>query len=399
LSSPVVILSLVDNSLLVYCSDNTLLHYLIVPTTDTIKLHLAGSISFDGVIAHPNAVQALSWMIPAAHKQLGDPADDLSVATVLMMVGGKLVLLKPRKSGDQEVRYDMQILADRIEFCWIHLRAIGTLENSLWGYDGRGMRVWLNALTIEAPSESSSDSQNGHVRESVNVPLDFYPLSVLMDKGIIIGAEHESSVVATLPFVTFRHATSSHLFLHHILRFHLVAGQVQEAVSLASHYQHLVFFAHALEILLHTVVESEATAGEDVTTTNADDRDDSILPCVIEFLDHFDVALDVVVGCARKTEMTRWRRLFDIVGDPKTLFESCLSSQRLRTAGSYLLVLHSLEQLDTGHDDAFRLLRSAVAVKDWQLCRELLRFLHSLDDSGAVLKEALAQPFMSEAQV
>ena len=179
----------------------------------------------------------------------------------------------------------------------------------------------------------------------------------------------------------------------------------------------MVFFAHALEILLHTVVEFEAT-GEDATTN----AEDSNLPSVIEFLDHFDVALDVVVGCARKTEMTRWRRLFDIVGDPKALFEvrcslprpasrllkterpcfgtqTCLGSQRLRTAGSYLLVLHSLEQLDTGHCDAFRLLQSAVAAKDWQLCRELLRFLHSMDDSGAVLKEALAQPFMIEAQV
>lgn len=29
--------------------------------------------------------------------ELGDPADDLAVATVLMMVGGKLVLLRPRK--------------------------------------------------------------------------------------------------------------------------------------------------------------------------------------------------------------------------------------------------------------------------------------------------------------
>jgi hypothetical protein len=106
------------------------------------------------------------------------------------------------------------------------------------------------------------------------------------------------------------------LFLHHILRFHLAARQVQEAVFFASHYQHLVFFAHALEILLHTVVEYEAT-GEDGTTNG----EDSILPSVIEFLDHFDVALDVVVGCARKTEMARWRRLFDIVGDPKTLFE------------------------------------------------------------------------------
>lgn len=32
---------------------------------------------------------------------LGDPVDDLAVATVLMVVGGQLVLLRPRK-----VRYD-----------------------------------------------------------------------------------------------------------------------------------------------------------------------------------------------------------------------------------------------------------------------------------------------------
>ena len=69
LTSPVVILSLVDNSLLVYTADNTLLHYLVVPTADTIKLHLAGSISFVGVIASPNAVRSLSWMIPASQKR------------------------------------------------------------------------------------------------------------------------------------------------------------------------------------------------------------------------------------------------------------------------------------------------------------------------------------------
>jgi RAB6A-GEF complex partner protein 1 len=70
LTSPVVILSLVDNSLLVYTADNTLLHYLVVPTAETIKLHFAGSISFHGVIANPNAVRALSWMIPAAQKRM-----------------------------------------------------------------------------------------------------------------------------------------------------------------------------------------------------------------------------------------------------------------------------------------------------------------------------------------
>lgn len=72
----------------------------------------------------------------------------------------------------------MQILADRIEFCWIHLRGIGSLENSLWGYDGQKLRVWLNALAIESSPSSSPtvDSRPESVKESVGVPLDFYPL-------------------------------------------------------------------------------------------------------------------------------------------------------------------------------------------------------------------------------
>jgi hypothetical protein len=69
LSAPVVILSIVDNSLLVYMADNTLHHYLIVPTADSIKLHLCGSITFGGIISSPTAVRMLSWMIPNIQKR------------------------------------------------------------------------------------------------------------------------------------------------------------------------------------------------------------------------------------------------------------------------------------------------------------------------------------------
>ncbi|KAF7792481.1 hypothetical protein EIP86_003522 [Pleurotus ostreatoroseus] len=354
----------------------------------------------------PSNVRVLSWMIPSAQKQLGDPMEDLAVATVLMMVGGKLALLKPRKSAEQEVKYDMQILADKIEFCWIHLRGIGALENSLWGYDGQSIRVWLNALSIEPPAATEDAIEPDFVKESVNIPLDFYPMSVLMDKGIIIGVENETATRMNLPFVMFRHVTSvrsiyltlsmqdlnsyqTHLFLHHVLRVHIDNSQIKEAVAFASHYQHLVFFAHALEILLHSVVEDDATL-----LRSADEEPEekpAILANTVEFLDHFDAALDVVVGCARKIEMSRWPRLFDIVGNPKTLFEYCLSAGRLKTAGSYLLVLHNLEQLDTEHGDAIRLLKSAMEAQEWQLCRELLRFLRSVDESGHALRTAIKE--------
>lgn len=69
IQTPVIVLSLVDNSLLVYTADNTLSHYLIVPTAATITLQFCGSITFDGIIATPSAVRVLSWMIPSAQKR------------------------------------------------------------------------------------------------------------------------------------------------------------------------------------------------------------------------------------------------------------------------------------------------------------------------------------------
>lgn len=60
-------------------------------------------------------------------------------------------------------------------------------------------------------------------------------------------------------------------------------------------------------------------------------------------------------------------------------------------------MLHNLEQLDEDNTDSIRLLKEAVETQDWQLCRELLRFLHSIDDSGAALKTALAQTSILQA--
>jgi hypothetical protein len=74
LPSPVLVMSLLDNSLLVYTADNTLYHFLIVPTKDTIKIHLCGSISFSGIVQVPSRVRALSWLIPEAQKRKCDPS-------------------------------------------------------------------------------------------------------------------------------------------------------------------------------------------------------------------------------------------------------------------------------------------------------------------------------------
>jgi hypothetical protein len=158
-----------------------------------------------------------------------------------------------------------------------------------------------------------------------------------MDKAIIIGTDYEASL-RSLPFALFKIQTGTHLFLPQFLRYHLTNRNLASALTLANNYSTLVYFAHALEILLHDVLEDEVD--------NRPSEHSRILPLVIEFLDHFDQSLEVVVGCARKTEIDRWEKLFEVVGKPRELFERCLGTGMWTTAASYLLVLHNLEEGD-----------------------------------------------------
>ncbi|SPO24728.1 uncharacterized protein UTRI_01699_B [Ustilago trichophora] len=494
LPSPVILTSLFDNSLLVYTADNTFYHFLIDLSQDRIRLRLCGSITFDGVVGEPARVRGMSWMIPESQQRFGDPIDDLTVATIIFLIDGKLVLLRPRKVGggnrlnssqnaledfdhprhdqddpygdddDEEVAYDMQILADKIEYYWTHLQGIGTLENSLWGYDGSGIKLWLDALRIPSsdPDESfQSDEEDDEqdqlpeyktIESSVFMPLDFYPLCVLLEKGIVLGVESEVSLRRSLDFALWRTGTNTHLFLHQVLRNYLEKGLLEEAVFFAASYQDLVYFAHALEILLHAVLEDEADAGwgealyarkgsgsvlqkersasslladvaeeEDQNSGNEQDQSlaeaprqngkhldlpqsrrgsrspspsgtstpRAILPLVVEFLDHFPEALEVVVGCARKTEVARWAYLFDVVGAPRVLFQKCIQADQLRTAGMYLLVLHNLEPLEVSIAHTIQLLKLAAQKEDWSTCHDLLRFLAQIDPAGGALRLAV----------
>lgn len=59
-------------------------------------------------------------------------------------------------------------------------------------------------------------------------------------------------------------------------------------------------------------------------------------------------------------------------------------------------MLHNLEEEREEeprgtHGNAVRLLRKAAAGQDWVLCQEVTRFLHSIDDSGAALRQALGE--------
>jgi RIC1 len=142
-----------------------------------------------------------------------------------------------------------------------------------------------------------------------------------MDEGIIIGAEHESSVVSNLPFVTFRLATS--VRIGHVRVRGAFSNLTKAIVAFVSASQFAVLLTAGQDAKYNVTVKkprcqccsatllkfsftqssSPKQSGEDSTTNTVD----SHLPSVIEFwtisMSRRSTSVVTVIGCARKTEM------------------------------------------------------------------------------------------------
>lgn len=194
-----------EDSLLVYTYENLLYHFIFTPWADSVRLVQVGQIAFHGIVRSPARVRGLSWILPESQLVDGDPSQDVSVASVIFLVDGKLVLLSPSLNDESQLKYDMRIVAQNVEYHasmrdqpLLNLRRLSetgsqrrgppALRDSLWVFDGAEVKAW--ASVREVLDAASGDG----VRElpaPVSVPVDFYPLSFLSEKGIILGVESD----------------------------------------------------------------------------------------------------------------------------------------------------------------------------------------------------------------
>ncbi|TKA28735.1 hypothetical protein B0A50_03063 [Salinomyces thailandicus] len=414
LSAPAILVTMSGfDSLLVYTYDNTLLHYIVTTSSSSAKLVQVGQIGFHGIIRAPPRVRAISWILPEGQFEYGDPSQDVATASVLFLVDGKLVLLQPSTNEHGELKYDMRVVAQNVEYYLLtrdQPEAVASLNapviangrtsnfgptshfghslrDSLWYFDGDAFHVWSDIQDVLAcaPAELGRE-----LPPIVRVPMDFYPVSAMSTKGIIHGLEAELYQRRDVDFF-FRQVPRTQLFLPQLLRYHLAEYNSPAALHLAQSYKHLPYFAHALEILLHDVLDSEVDKPPSPPET-------ALLPTVISFLSSFPKYLDIVVNCTRKTELRSWRTLFSHLPPVIQLFEQSLGKGNLRTAAGYLLVLHAFEQESFQVNEFANLLRQASAKQDWELCKELSRFLVGIDSSGRTLLSALEQAGLRGAQ-
>ncbi|KAK0337029.1 WD40 repeat protein [Friedmanniomyces endolithicus] len=419
--APVILLTMSrgsgGDSLLVYTYDNVLLHYIVAPSTSNnnpVKLVQVGQIGFHGIIRAPPRVRALSWILPDQQVESGDPARDVATATVVFLVDGKLVVLQPGTNEEGDLKYDMRVVAQGVEY-YLLLRdqpeergpnvtgeknntddspplngatSDHSLRDSLWYFDGDSYNIWpdLQDVLASAPSELGRE-----LSPPVRIPLDFYPLSPSPTTGLAHGLDTELTQRRDFPLAFYRPPqTRTQLFLAPLLRHYLDSYNSPAAQHLAASYTQLPYFAHALEVLLHDVLDAEVDRPPSGTET-------ALLPTVVSFLSSFPAYLDIIVNCTRKTELRSWKTLFACLPPVQELFEESLGEGKLKTAAGYLLVLHAMVVEEEEEEEGFRirdfgrLLGLAVAEGDWELCGELARFLVGVDGGGGTLRKVLAE--------
>ncbi|MEE6459179.1 hypothetical protein FKM82_000562 [Ascaphus truei] len=360
-------------------------------------LQVLQEVSMSRYIPHPSLV--VSVTLTSVRTETGIslkmPQQACDAENIMLNLAGQLIMLQRDRSGPQirekEANPNQRkllpfcapvVLAQSVENVWTTCRSNKQkrhLLEALWlSCGGAGMKVWLPLFPRDHRKPHSFLSRRIMLPFHINI----YPLAVLFEDALVLGAINETvahdclNTLSTstehleglFPFCIVER--TSQIYLHHILRQLLVRNLGEQALLLAHSCAALPYFPHVLELMLHEVLEEEATSREPIP--------DPLLPTVAKFITEFPLFLQTVVHCARKTEYALWNYLFAAVGNPKDLFEECLMAQDLDTAASYLIILQNMEVAAVSRQHATLLFNTALEQGKWDLCRHMIRFLKAI---------------------
>uniref|UniRef100_A0A8C5YAC0 Guanine nucleotide exchange factor subunit RIC1 n=1 Tax=Microcebus murinus TaxID=30608 RepID=A0A8C5YAC0_MICMU len=396
-----LLLSVFRDMVIVFRADCSICLYSIEKKSDgpntTAGIQVLQEVSMSRYIPHPFLVVSVTLTSVSTENgiTLKMPQQARDAESIMLNLAGQLIMMQRDRSGPQIREKDSNpnqrkllpfcppvVLAQSVENVWTTCRANKQkrhLLEALWlSCGGAGMKVWLPLFPRDHRKPHSFLSQRIMLPFHINI----YPLAVLFEDALVLGAVNDTLLYDSLytrnnareqlevlfPFCVVER--TSQIYLHHILRQLLVRNLGEQALLLAQSCAALPYFPHVLELMLHEVLEEEATSREPIP--------DPLLPTVAKFITEFPLFLQTVVHCARKTEYALWNYLFAAVGNPKDLFEECLMAQDLDTAASYLIILQNMEVPAVSRQHATLLFNTALEQGKWDLCRHMIRFLKAI---------------------
>ncbi|XP_054612650.1 guanine nucleotide exchange factor subunit RIC1 isoform X3 [Dunckerocampus dactyliophorus] len=398
LHSDTLLLNVFRDMVILFRADCSICLYSIERRSDgpkpTVSVEMLQEVSMSRYIPHPGLV--VSVTLTSVRTETGitlkAPQQACMAESIMLNLAGQLIMLQRDRSGPQVREKETAannkkllpfcppvVLAQCVENVWTTCRSDRKkrhLLEALWLSCGEaGMKVWMPLFPRDHRKPHSFLSRRIMLPFHINI----YPLAVLFEDALVLGATNETVLYdgmqgssepleALFPFCTVER--TSQIYLHHILRQLLVRNLGEQALMLAQSCASLPYFPHVMELMVHVVLEEEATSREPIP--------DPLLPTVAKFITEFPLFLQTIVHCARKTEYALWNYLFAAVGNPKDLFEECLMAQDLDTAASYLIILQNMEVPAVSRQHATLLFNTALEQGKWDLCRHMIRFLKAI---------------------
>ncbi|KAF7696778.1 guanine nucleotide exchange factor subunit RIC1 [Silurus meridionalis] len=431
LHAETLLLNVFRNTIILFRTDCSICLYSIEKKQDgsSVSVDLLQEVSMSRYIPHPALVVSvtLTSVRTETGMSLKTPQQACNAESILLNLAGQLIMLQRDRSCPQVRDKDTTasqktllpfsppvVLAQCVESVWASSHYGSKkrhLVEALWLSCGEsGMKVWLPLFPRRENRKPHSFLSR---RIMLSFLLDIYPLAVLSEDALVLGAANDTllydssfsskdglsgnsasldgtgvdastkeslsrrpSVLSLareppesfFPFCLVER--TSQIYLHHLLRQLLVRNLGEQALLLAQSCSSLPYFSHVLELMVHVVLEEEATSREPIP--------DPLLPTVAKFLAEFPLFLRTIVHCARKTEFNLWNYLFAAVGNPKDLFEECIMARDLDTAASYLIILQNMEAPAVSRQHATLLFNTALEQGKWDLCRHMIRFLKAI---------------------
>lgn len=359
-----------------------------------IRLERCAEIRVQDIVPHAACVLSVE---PASLNHESEIKFCDGVDTVFINVCGRLIMLNPVKrdsiasdsSDDDGSSFQLSrpmLIASYVEQIWydaadevdniFYLKP--HLTHALWLNCGaKGMKVWMPLFAARQTSDTKYDSCHSFISKRIMLPfeLGIAPLVICSRDCLAVGVEScptysdQKESMKHLPIYNLHR--KSEVFLHHLLRQLLKRNLGVYALEIAATCNQLPYFGHVLELLLHNVLEEEATSSEPIP--------DPLLPRVVAFIQEFPNYLQTIAHCARKTELALWPALFTVTGHPRELFEKCISDGQLETAVSFLIILQNMESSSASQEHATVLLEEALSKRQWLTARDIVRFLRAID--------------------
>ncbi len=130
---------------------------------------------------------------------------------------------------DGGLKYDMRVIANNVEYFELMrdqvpvpctpenshselpslegpeegFRTDRGLKDSLWFFDGNNVQCWID---VEDLIQSASTENDRDLPNPVSISTDFYPSSIILDKGILLGIDADLVQRRDVQFAFFRYA-------------------------------------------------------------------------------------------------------------------------------------------------------------------------------------------------